>query len=100
MNKLSTDSARSANSLVKRLTSVADPVVIPLATALPSAPTPSKQSAATVTSPSASSGKASHIMLSYCWRSDAKPGHVKKLGAALKNMGYDVWRDEVLSNKE
>lgn len=35
-----------------------------------------------------------HVMLSYCWGSTANPAFVKQLATELRNLGYDVWRDE------
>jgi hypothetical protein len=42
------------------------------------------------------SGRLQHIMLSYSW-SKNKP-HVIALGKKLRDLGYDVWRDEEGSN--
>lgn len=75
---------RNVRLLIQRLTSV--PVVEP-------AHSPTTAAAATVVAAS-SHAKASHIMMSYCWNKDAKPGNVSKLGTTLRELGYDVWRDE------
>ena len=34
-----------------------------------------------------------HIMMSYAWREDANPEHVKALADYLRGNGYDVWQD-------
>jgi hypothetical protein len=43
----------------------------------------------------ASTGAASHIMLSYCWAKPSRPELVKSLGHELRQAGYEIWRDEV-----
>jgi hypothetical protein len=35
-----------------------------------------------------------HVMVSYCWNTNAKPELVKQLVDALRSFSYEVWRDE------
>lgn len=62
--RLSIEDSRTAQSLLSRLT----------------LPAPPKE------------GK--HVMISYAWQSGSAPELVKKLAAALREAGFDVWRDE------
>jgi hypothetical protein len=63
-------------------------LLLPVATLVsPSAPSsPSKPSNNTATT------RPSHIMLSYAW--GCNKNHVIALGKKLRELGYDVWRDE------
>jgi hypothetical protein len=54
--------------------------------------TEAKSSEQTILSPSSHSGPRQHIMLSYAWA--AKKNLVISLGKRLRDLGYDVWRDE------
>ena len=45
---------------------------------------------------SSSSGVRKHVMISYAW--GAKKELAVALGAELRSLGYDVWRDEEGSN--
>ena len=42
-----------------------------------------------------SNTRRSHIMISYCWNAASKPEHSKEFGKQMRNMGYEIWRDEV-----
>jgi hypothetical protein len=93
---LSAEARQNANILKTRLTFreivhvVAEPVTPPPIEL--SSHNSSNQAVATHTAPPA---RKSHIMISYCWAKEAKPEFVKGITREFKQMGYDVWRDEV-----
>jgi hypothetical protein len=81
-NKLPANSQQSAGLLMGRLTKAPPQAA---------APSPSSEPAAGGTC----SKNTRHVMLSYCWNAKARPEIVKSLATALRDQGYDVWRDEV-----
>jgi hypothetical protein len=92
--KIVDEPKKNANLLITRLKAKPVPkVVVPPATIV--APPTTSSSALSSPLPSAKQSKRAHVMFSYCWRQAAKPEFVKRLSARLKQLGYDIWRDEV-----
>eukprot|EP01041_Mallomonas_annulata_P013018 gene13018-27470_t len=48
----------------------------------------------TTTAANVNPSHSSHVMISYCWGNRSKPENVKALTNCLRQMQYDVWRDE------
>ena len=95
--KLTKAGLRNVSALLSRLRPEAARPAAPAPAPTP-APAPAQVAASSGQSAPVVSGPRSHIMISYCWRKEARPDLVVKMCGLLTQAGYDVWRDEVMIN--